>query len=68
MSNLRVVLGDYNFKRNNEANSLTLGISDIVRNPSYDDRMLNFDYALLRLSGGGVDLGANPQIRWKYWP
>ena len=68
MSNLRVVLGDYNFKRNNEANSLTLGISDIVRNPSYDDRMLNFDYALLRLSGGGVNFEANPQIRWKHVP
>ena len=63
MSNIRVVLGDYNFKRKNEANSLTLGVSEIVRNPSYDDRMLNFDYALLRLSGGGVNLGSNPQIR-----
>ena len=38
MSNLRVVLGDYNFKRNNEANSLTFGVSQIVRNPSYNDR------------------------------
>ena len=68
MSNIRVVLGDYNFKRKNEANSLTLGVSEIVRNPSYDDRMLNFDYALLRLSGGGVNLGSNPQIRWKHLP
>ena len=63
LNQLRVVLGDYNFKRKNEANSLTFGVSQIIRNPSFESRVLNFDYALLRLSGGGVDLGRNPQIR-----
>ena len=63
MNNLRVVLGDYNFKRKDEANSLTFGVSQIIRNPGFEPRVYNLDYALLRLSGGGVDLGRNPQIR-----
>ena len=63
LSNLRVVLGDYNFKTNNEANERTFRVSRIIRNPSYNDRKLNYDFALLKLSGGGVDFAANPQIR-----
>lgn len=60
--NLEVLLGEHDFSSADETTVVRKGVSRIINHGNYNDRTLDYDYALLELDSA-IDFAANSHIR-----